>query len=110
MKQLFSSAALLAAIPFCAGATTLAPAQGDVRTIASMTVVTYFVPHRDGFYVQLTVSKTDGDPASVVRFTSILADGQQTVLSVPREAGKAPLRLVVARTGAQLDVTEPVGE
>ena len=97
-------------LPFAADGGTLPPSNAQVSKLGPLTVVTYYMAEPDGFHVVMTVAKTDGDASSVVRFADVLADGQQVVMSVPREAGKASLEVVVSRQGQALSVSGPVGE
>ena len=97
-------------LPFAADGGTLPPSNAQVSKLGPLTVVTYYMAEPDGFHVVMTVAKTDGDASSVVRFADVLADGQQVVMSVPREAGKANLEVVVSRQGQVLSVSGPVGE
>jgi hypothetical protein len=96
--------------PVAVDAAGLAPLQAEVSNLGPLTVVTYYVARADGFHVIVTVAKTDGEASSVVRFSSVLADGQQAVISVPREAGRTSLQLMISRQGQTLSIGEPAEE
>lgn len=102
--------ALAAAVPLTATAQSLAPSEGMVQRLGPLSVVTYYTAAEDGLHIVTTVSKTDGDAASVVRFMTVLADGQRATVSVPGKIGQPDLQLVLARIGDRVMVMPPAAK
>lgn len=67
----------------------------------------YYRDEPDGLHVVVTTHQGVREEAAVERFETVLAAGQSAVLSIPRAAGEAPERVVLANTGGHLQITEP---
>ena len=50
--------------------------------------MTYYVTTSNGYRLVATMNNLDGDPATVFRFTAMLKDGQEVVMSMPRPIGQ----------------------
>lgn len=57
--------------------------------------VAYYTVEPDGFRVVTTLAQ--GATGTPVRVVAVLASGQKMVLSMPREAGVAPLAVEISR-------------
>ena len=53
------------------------------------------------------MNNINGDPTTVLRFVTVLADGQQVVMSMPRAVGEMSEEVVFRRDGDHLLMLEP---
>jgi hypothetical protein len=87
-----------------AGADELSPVAGRVIHLGAVSGVVYFVPQGGEDHLIATLGVGQGDDS--VRFEASLANGQSTVLSVPRGAGERPVAIRFERRGERVFVTQ----
>lgn len=63
-----------------------------------------YVDEPDGFHLVVTTQRALTDRAAVERFETVLPAGQSAAISIPRGAGKAPVRVVVLSNAGDLDL------
>jgi hypothetical protein len=113
-----SSRALFAAFVFCgaivsvaAHATDLAPTAARLVKLGPISALTYYTVEKDGFRVVTTIQSDDAAESDAhampVRFVVTLAPGQESTVSVPREAGLDAIELKIARVGDVIQVGRP---
>jgi hypothetical protein len=88
-----------------AQAEVIAPDTGLQTVLGAVNVTVYYHPVKAGYEV-VTTASTD-QPDSAIRFISILAPGQDTVISVPRGVGESALELHLRRVGDHLEFQRP---
>jgi hypothetical protein len=64
----------------------------------------YYVDEPDGFHLVVTTQRDLTVRAAVERFETVSAAGQSAAISIPRGAGKAPVRVVVLSNAGDLDL------
>jgi hypothetical protein len=96
-----------------AQANDLAPRAARQVKIGPISALTYYTVETDGFRVVTTIQPEDADendfPARPVRFVVTLAAGQETMVSVPRDAGREAIELKIARVGDAIQIGEANG-
>jgi hypothetical protein len=70
-------------------------------------VLVYYTAERDGFHVVATVASDDTPAQKVFRFTTVLADGQSTSISVRHDAGEPDDSVTLAHAGDRLHLILP---
>ena len=73
------------------------------------TAVSYWASAPDGWHVVTTVDTvvgqdTDAEQHAIVRFSAMLAPGQEQLISVPGQVGTQPIALRVRRTGDRIEM------
>jgi hypothetical protein len=113
-----SSRALFAALVICgaivsvaAHAADLTPTAARLVKLGPISALTYYTVEKNGFRVVTTIQSDDavesGSHAMPVRFVVTLAPGQETMVSVPREAGTDAIELRISRVGDVIQVGRP---
>jgi hypothetical protein len=94
-----------------AGAADLAPTAPRMAKFGAISTLTYYTVEKDGFRVVTTIQLDDapgsGLAATPIRFVVTLIPGQETMLSVPREAGMDAIELKISRVGDVISVVRP---
>jgi hypothetical protein len=88
-----------------ASAEVVAPLAGLRATLDTVTVIAYYVPCDKGYQVVVTAGTEN--PDHLLRFVSILAPGQDVVISVPRAVGQPALQLRIQRVGDRVELDRP---
>jgi hypothetical protein len=109
MKTMMFAAALL--IPFAGSggvrAAELEPMQGLQKNFRSgASALVYFTDEADGYHVVTTLQCDDTETAKVFRFTSVLAPGERSEISVPHALGEPADAIVISRVGNRLMVDD----
>jgi hypothetical protein len=60
---------------------------------AHCSTLVYYNAEPDGFHVVVTIQHGLTDQAAIARFEIVLTAGQSTAFSIPRNSGKAPVRI-----------------
>jgi hypothetical protein len=94
-------------VPLAARASDMVPGQGVEHIFGATSVLTYYVATTEGFHLVATMNNLSGDPATVIRVSTMLTDGQQVVMSMPRPIGEKSKEVIFQRDGDRLMVTEP---
>ena len=94
-------------VPLVARASDMVPGQGVEHIFGATSVMTYYVETNDGFHLVATMNNLSGDPATVIRVSTMLADGQQVVMSMPRPIGEKSKEVIFQRDGDRLMAIEP---
>jgi hypothetical protein len=88
------------AIAGAALAGTFKPLQAQHVDLDVFAGVAYYTAEKDGHHLVVTLQA--GETSTPVRFAATLASGQGVTLSVPRQAGEAPVELHFVRQGEQI--------
>ena len=99
-----ASAAAGLMIAGMAQASELAPMAGKSIELENISGVAYYTVEADGYRVVATVASSED--ATPVRFTTTLAAGQKTVISVPRALGLSAVSVEISRVGDRVIVTK----
>lgn len=73
--------------------------------VKNMAVSVYYTAEPNGFRVVATASDMKAAEGGVIRFITMLQDGQTAVVSVPGGVGEPAQELVFARIGDHLSLT-----
>jgi hypothetical protein len=98
----------LATLALCVGiavagaayADTFKPLQARHVDLGAFAGVAYYTAGKDGHHLVVTLQA--GETSTPVRFAATLAPGQGVTLSVPRDAGEAPVELHFVRQDEQI--------
>ena len=108
MKTLLAAAALAIAGVVTIQAADIAPVTGHWTKLGKhFSALTYYLDEPDGFHVVVTTQRGASDKAAVERFETVLAAGQSASISIPRDAGEAPARIVFSNASGHLHIAEP---
>ena len=107
MRYLRLAAIAAMVLPLASRASDMVPGQGVEHIFGATSVITYYVATSDGFHLVATMNNLNGDPASVIRVSTMMADGQQVVMSMPRPIGEKSKEVIFKRDGNRLMVLEP---
>lgn len=107
MKYANLAAIAAVVVPLVARASDIVPGQGVEHIFGATSVMTYYAATTDGFHLVATMNNLSGDPATVIRVSTMLADGQQVLISMPRPIGEKSKEIIFQRKGNRLMVLEP---
>ena len=104
-RTLVAAAALAVAGVATAQAADIAVMTGHATKLnADSSALVYYTAAPDGFHVVVTTQQGLTDRAAVERFETVLAAGQSASVSIPRDAGEAPARIVLSNAGDHLHI------
>jgi len=108
MRTLLAATAFAVAGMATAQAADIAPMTGHWTKLgADCSALVYYITEPDGFHVAVTTQQGLTERAAVARFETVLAAGQSAAVSIPRDAGEAPARIVFSNAGDHLHIAEP---
>ena len=95
------------ALPLAAAAQAaeLAPVRAELVRFGPVSGIVYYTDDTGGYRVVATVSSGHDEPP--IRFEAVLAPGQTMTLSTPREAGRDPETVEIARDADHVVVRAP---
>lgn len=88
------------AVAGAAYADTFKPLQARHVDLGAFAGIAYYTAEKDGHHLVVTLQA--GETDTPMRFAATLAPGQRVTLSVPRQAGEAPLELHFVRQDEQI--------